>query len=162
MVSARRADGSVDVDELVVERTVVAYPDGGSSRLHIDTIEWERKLDDLLEIDPLPALVTLCGARVTTSHPRALAGVRAELRRFEVGHDPSAGSAELTALLVGARALPIEDAATPVVCGDAGDVSTHLDGYAFRHRAVLEIDQDDLLRLSWDGAIELSLDVLLD
>lgn len=161
-LQARRGDGSLDDNNFYVEERVTAFQVGDVCEIHVDTTAWERKLDDLLPLDPIAAQVTLCGARVTTAYADALSSAAPELALLRVGFDPDDAPPELTTLVGTPQPMPVEDDSVSLVCGDAGDVVTHVERYAFHHRVVVRMSKEDALRLAWDGALEIALDVLYE
>lgn len=161
IVTARRADGSIDESNFTVEKRVTAFEVEGMCEIHVHTTAWERKLDDLLEVEPFAARVTLCGARVTTAYADALSSATPELRKLEVGVNPDDAPAELTTLVGSPRPMPVEDASVEVECV-AASASAEVERYAFHHLVVVRMTKEDALRLAWDGTIETSFDVLID
>ena len=125
-------------------------------------LELERKLEELRAVEPVAAQVTLCGARVTTSYAHALGSAAPALEMLRVGVNHDDAPPDLTTIVGTPQPMPVEDASVRVVCGDAGDAFAHVERYGFHHKVIVRMSKEDALRLTWDGAIEVSLDVLYE
>jgi hypothetical protein len=83
--------GTLDENHFYVEKHVVAFGnEAGECEIHIETHAWERKLDELRDVEPVAAQVMLCGARVTTSYDDTLSSAAPVL-----GKDTALPSLEL-------------------------------------------------------------------
>ncbi len=162
VVTARRGDGTLDENNFYVEQRVIAFEDEGECEIHIETHAWERKLEELRAVEPVAAQVTLCGARVTTSYAHALGSAAPALEMLRVGVNHDDAPPDLTTIVGTPQPMPVEDASVRVVCGDAGDAFAHVERYGFHHKVIVRMSKEDALRLAWDGAIEVSLDVLYE
>lgn len=168
IISARRADDTIDTSDVMMEHRYVAFPfdppgdDPPVCEVHIDTLAYEMKLEERQDIGPFPAVVTLCAARVTTSRPEQLtaAGVSVTLQRLQVGYEHQDSAPVLATMVGDPSTVPIESVASPALC-DATDQVTAVDEYGFRHRAIIHVPMDDLYRLAWDGVFEMAFDVKL-